>query len=216
MLLIDKNTNMDSVVTMEEANEILTMAKRLYPGFLDGVFLEYSSGGYAYYHDKDENLRIIELIDKDEEDDFSLEKLDETGKKILKYVNSEFNANFALNLKTQTIHAICHEIGHAIDFAKNDFLENYRYEEEIRYEYNYFYSQVDEFKYEIKSLYDFMDEYGIEENEEFIDNWKREIDKMEDQLDYDYRQITSEYKADEFATFFMKTYLRYIPQLFEN
>ena len=61
-----------------------------------------------------------------------------------------------------------------------------------------------------------MDEYGIEENEDFIDNWKREIDKMEDQLDYDYRQITSEYKADEFAAFFMKTYLRYIPQLFEN
>jgi hypothetical protein len=212
MLMINKNTNMEEVITMEEAYDILNMAKRLYPGFLDGVFIDYGES-FAYYHDKDENIQCIELVDVNDYD-FSETELRTSSEKILTYINSEFDTNFAMNLKTMTIHAICHEIGHAIDFAKNDFLQNYNYEKGIRHEYDFFYSQANAFRKEILELDKYMREHDIEENKDFIDNWKKNIDKMENELDYDYRQITSEYEADKFAAYFMKTHLRYIPQLF--
>ena len=46
------------------------------------------------------------------------------------------------------------------------------------------------------------------------EEYQDEIDSLMDELDNDYRHITSEYHADEFSAEFMNVYMRHIPQLF--
>ena len=213
MLYLDKN-KMNEIVTLEEANDILAMAKRLYSGILDGIYIEYDDNGYAFcrIYDDDGSLgaRHIQIFETPNDE------LIEVGEKILKYVNEEFDANLAINLKTISIHALCHEIGHAIDFRMKEILQNEDYEDEVNEEYNYFYNAVQGYYEEMDALAEYMYDNEITVADESVEKWMQDLDAYKDYLDYSYRQITTEYAADKFSCHFIKTHLRYIPYLFNN
>lgn len=206
----EKNKN--EMITMEEAEAILKMAKRLYPGPLSGVEIDYDEH-FALYRDLVSGERIILIPDVDDYD-FNEEEFNRIGKNILEHVNAVHGYDFDTNTKTKCIHALCHEIGHAIDFYYQNYLGNENYEDDVEEEYYEFYQSTHRYHAAMDALRKYMDEYGIEGNEEVIENMKIDIEMIESELDYDYRMITSEKAADVFSAHFMATHLRYLRFMF--
>lgn len=227
------NVDMNELITYDEACEILKEAKRIYPQ-LSGIEV-YTEDTFSYCRDEyGHYVTIPPQFNKDE--------IADIGYKILSYINKEFDSNFALNLKTISINAFCHELGHCIDFANQK--HNPDYEEDCDAQYRAFYEKaydyrdtIDDLEYEIYCLMREKEDshnYEDEEDEDIIldletacddetikfdyqadiDNCQSKIDSLMDELDNDYRQITSEYHADRFSAKFMNIYMRHIKQLF--
>lgn len=229
------NVDMNELITYDEACEILKEAKRIYPQ-LNGIEV-YTEDTFSYCRDEyGHYVTIPPQFNKDE--------IADIGYKILSYINREFDSNFALNLKTISINAFCHELGHCIDFANQK--HNPDYEEDCDDQYRAFYDKaydyrdtISDLEYEIYCLThddDWDDEEDVEdvdiildlevletacddEQKKFdyqaqIEKYQNKIDSLVDELDNDYRQITSEYHADRFSAKFMNIYMRHIKQLF--
>ena len=226
------NVDMNELITYDEACEILKEAKRIYPQ-LSGIEI-YTEDTFSYCRDEyGHYVTIPPQFNKDE--------IADIGYKILSYINKEFDSNFALNLKTISINAFCHELGHCIDFANQK--HNPDYEKDCDDQYRAFYDKaynyrdtIDDLEYEIYCLireeedsHSYEDEEELEDLETACDDETKEngydyqadidycqskIDSLMDELDNDYRHITSEYHADEFSAEFMNIYMRHIKQLF--
>lgn len=203
------NVNMNEIITLEEAEMILREAKRLYPGIIDDVFVTESFTGYAYCR-ANNGERYIEIFPE------LNDELPEIGLRIIKHINKEFNSEFAENLKTITINAFCHEIGHAIDFEMHKMLGDDYYEEGADEEYQYFYEDASAYYAEYDDFEDYAWENDLELNDIALAEWKYDLDQQKAELDYNYRMITTEYAADKFSAYFMNTYMRHIPQLFKS
>lgn len=214
----EKNKN--EMITLEEANEILTMAKRLYPGQLSGVYIE-EDMDFALYRDSDKGMRRItiptlEFDDGEYYEDYNVEDFAEIGEKVINHINREFGYDFEPNIKTMCIHAVCHEIGHAIDFYTQEYLGNNDYEECCDEEYEVFYRNTHMYHQAVDDLNDYIEEYGIYVDHEVIKSMTDDIRVIENRLDREYRLITSERNADEFGAHFMNTYLSYLKFMFKE
>ena len=203
------NVNMNEIITLEEAEMILREAKRLYPGIIDDVFVVEHPSGYAYCRTND-GERYISIFP------YCDDELPEIGLRIIKHINKEFNSEFAQNLKTITINAFCHEIGHAIDFEMHKMLGDDYYEEDADEEYQYFYEDVSAYYAEYDDFEDYALRNDLALNDIALAEWKYDLEQQKAELDHSYRMITTEYAADKFSAYFMNTYMRHIPQLFKS
>ena len=212
MIYINEN-NKNEMITMEEAEEILKMAKRLYPGPLSGVELDWDESFALLRQPNGE--RYVLIPDTDDEY-FNQEEFDRISTNILEHVNKTYGYNFANNTKTKCLHAICHEIGHAIDFYQQEFRGNYYYEDSVQEEYNDFYDSTSAYHRAVEDLNDYLAQEEFEIDEDVVKEMRAEIDEIESELDYEYRMITSEAAADKFSAYFMTTHLRYLKFMFED
>lgn len=207
-----RNANMNDVITIQEAEKILEIAKDAYPGLIDDVFICYDDEmGYSFTRTHSGEKYITIYSEFPYWDD-----LEEVGEKILSYVNDQFNADFKLNMKVETINAFCHEIGHAIDFAQKERDNDHYYEPITDEEYDYYRIQAHKVREEILEFKEYCYMYDIEFDDDCVAEWYNYIVEMQDDLDYEYRMITTEYFADEFSVEFMYKYLSDVPELFNN
>lgn len=190
----------NKLINLEEARNILKFAKRIYRA-LDGVVVEYGET-FAYYP----NELVITIPEEFPEE--------EQGMRILEHVNKEFNATFEYNLREMSIQALCHEMGHHMDFEGkymtcqlDDYLEADDYNRQLFQEAcAAFSSKVDDYFVELEE-YNAMEE--VDEELEFILERKEiELRKEDEAIDILYRLIPTEYAADEFSARFFMTYLR--------
>lgn len=190
----------NELITLEEARNILKFAKRIYK-VLDGVTVEYGSV-FAYYPNK----LLIEIPKEFPDID--------SGMSILKYVNEEFNADFDFNLRDLSIHAFCHEMGHHIDFEGKIFtqrIEDYMMAD--HYNRHLYDSFCDEFAMKVRAFETILKQYKEEDTDDeelelVIEQNRIELMYEDEELDYLYRQIPTEYAADEFSARFFMTYLK--------
>ena len=133
---------------------------------------------------------------------------------ILKHVNEEFNATFEYNLREMSIQALCHEMGHHIDFEgkyMTNRLEDYMLADHAnRKIYD---SYCEGFGNKVKDYFNRLETYeAYEEVDEDIElafeNERIELQFEDEELDKLYRLIPTEYAADEFSARFFMTYLR--------
>ena len=190
------NVDMNELITYDEANEILKEAKRIYPQ-LNGLEI-YTEESFSYCRDEyGHYVTIPPQYNKDE--------IADIGHKILSYINKEFDSNFALNLKTISINAFCHELGHCIVFANKKC--NPEYEEDCDKQYEAFYDKaynyrdtIDDLEYEIYCLIREEEDshsYDDEEDEDIIlDLEDLETACDDDQEKFDYQAQIDEYQNE--------------------
>lgn len=227
MLMINKN-NMNEMITLEEAETILTMAKRIYPQ-LNGLTVT-EGEEFAYWHHNEERNEshhiTIPFMPFDE-------RMESVSDFIIGHVNKEFNSNISNSLKAKTVNAFCHEIGHALDKVNGERLNPY-YKDDMDEEYEDFYEQANDYYMYLEAIqpgsenfsYELAEELvyaAIDTDEEIDDDEMDDLlwecfwhahDEIMKELDLAYRMIPAEYRADEFSAYFMNTHLRYIPHLF--
>lgn len=227
MLIINKS-NMNEMITLEEAETILVMAKRIYPQLNGLTVIEGEE--FAYWHYNKEQCKphyiTIPFMPFDE-------RMEEISDFIIGHVNKEFNSNISNSLKAKTINAFCHEIGHALDRANGERLDPY-FVDNMDEEYENFYEYANDCYMYLDSIQPSSEEFSFElaeelvlaamDTDEEIDDdemydllWERfwaEHDIIMKELDKGYRMIPAEHRADEFSAYFMNTHLRYIPELF--
>jgi hypothetical protein len=228
MLIINKS-NMNEMITLEEAETILVMAKRIYPQLNGLTVIEGEEFAYWHYN-KEYNCEspfiTIPFMPFDE-------RMESVSDFIIGHVNKEFNSNISNSLKAKTINAFCHEIGHALDRANGEMLDPY-YNDDMNEGYENFYEYANDCYIYLDSIKPDSEEFSpefaeelvyaaIDTDEEIEDDkmydllWERfwdEHDEIMKELDKGYRMIPAEYRADEFSAYFMNTHLRYIPELF--
>lgn len=192
--------NNNRIITLPEAERILQFAKRIYP-LLNGVYVEYGDT-FAYYPNE------FKIIIPEEFNDI------EQGMNILKHVNKEFNATFEYNLREMSIQALCHEMGHHMDFEgkfMTNRLEDYLLaDNKNRQIYDNICSS---FGNKVRDYFDRLEEYEayevVDRDIEFELEQKRiELQFEDNEIDKLYRMIPTEYAADEFSARFFMTYLR--------
>ena len=192
--------NLNQLINIEEARNILKFAKRIYRT-LDGVEIEYGDA-FAYYP----NELIITIPE-------SFDDV-EQGMNILKHVNEEFNATFEYNLREMSIQALCHEMGHHIDFEgkiMTQRIEDYMMADCMNRQ---IYENVcKSFRNKVNDYFDRLEAYeAYEEVDEDIElafeNERIELQFEDEEIDKLYRMIPTEYAADEFSARFFMTYLR--------
>ena len=190
----------NKLISLEEARNILTFAKRIYKP-LNSVVIE-PGDAFAYYP----NSMIITVPDE-----FPDEEL---GMRILEHVNEEFNVDFEYNLREMSIQALCHEMGHCLDFEGKIFtdqIEDYMYADS--YNRMMFDKACHEFSEKVEEFnYDYEEYNAQEEVDEDIEYEfelrASELAEEDRYLDYLYRMIPTEHAADEFSARFFMTYLR--------
>lgn len=221
MLNLDlSNANMNEIITLEEAEIILEGVKNLFPGIIDDVYVVENPAGYAYNR-SEEGGKWIDIYPKctDLTSRVGLKmikNINRVGLKIIKHINNEFKSNFAQNLKTITINAFCHEIGHAIDFEIHKMLNDETYEDDAEEQYNYFFIESSYYYDELDDFENYAYENDIDVEHVQLDAWRKHLEEIEEELDRKYRMIITEYAADKFSAEFMNAYMKHIPQLFES
>ena len=227
MLIVNKN-NMNEMITLEEAETILVMAKRIYPQ-LNGLTVV-EGEEFAYWHYKNECGKSPFITIPFEPFD---ERMEEISDFIIGHVNEEFNSNISNSLKAKTINAFCHEIGHALDRTNGERLDPY-FNDDMEEEYENFYEYANDCYMYLDSIKPDHEDFSLELAEELVyaaidtdeeidddemydllwEHFWNEYDVIMKDLDKAYRMIPAEYRADEFSAYFMNTHLRYIPHLF--
>lgn len=192
--------NNNRIITLPEAERILQFAKRIYP-LLNGLYVEYGDT-FAYYPNE------FKITIPEEFNDI------EQGMNILEHVNKEFNATFEYNLREMSIQALCHEMGHHMDFEgkfMTNRLEDYLLaDNKNRQMYD---NICNSFGNKVRDYFDRLEEYEayevVDRDIEFELEQKRiELQFEDNEIDKLYRMIPTEYAADEFSARFFMTYLR--------
>ena len=219
-MLYINNKDKNEMITIEEAQDILNMAKRLYPGQLSGVYIE-EDMDFALCRDLNLGIRkitipLLTFDDGEYYEEYNIENFVEIGEKVINHINKEFGCNFEPNIKTMCIHAVCHEIGHTIDFYTQEYLGNNNYEEYCDKEYRAYYDNAHIYYQAVDDLNDYIEEYGIDVDHEVIKSMTDDIREIENRLDHAYRLLTPEKHADEFGAYFMNTYLSYLKFMFKE
>lgn len=193
---------MNKIIDLNEARNIVKFAKRIYP-LLNGVTVEY--GDVFAYYPNEFRITIPEQLD---EKDISACTL------ILEHVNREFGAEFEINLREMSIHALLHEIGHHLDLEGKIFTQCIdEYLMADNYNRSLFDDACNDFKTRVDDFLEEVDNYEVsdEEDEELeftLEQKQILLEKEDEALDILYRLIPTEYAADEFGARFFMTYLR--------
>ena len=201
--------DMNKVVGIEEAKQIVEILKRYYPGVFDGLEIRY--GDYYCYNDVDHVIYIQDdIAEYDSERDYA----------VIDIVNEKYGLNLEKNARCISMHALLHELGHAADLSyKKAFgqYEEYMEEEEIERmvfdsnKYAYFSMRVEH--EELMEKVNFGQEYNHEKREEMLKEAKeleKEMEEVAHVLDYRYREIITEKAADKFSADLLKGLFRNI------
>ena len=208
---MNKEVNMNEVVKLEEAQKILEILKRHYPGIFDGLQIKY--GDYYCY---DERRHIVYI-----QDDLNwIEEELEHDYAIIDIVNEKYGLNLEKNARCISMHALLHELGHAADltykrvqgryeeYMESEEQERIVFDSKKRAYYNMRY------EYEEKmEIVNFGRGYNHEERDEILieaEELENEMKQLEKELDRDYREIITEAAADRFCAYLLKGMCRNI------
>jgi hypothetical protein len=208
-----RNNNIDynQVIGLKEARQIVEILKRHYPGVFDGLEIKY--GDYYCYDDARHIVYIQWKIDETEEDTIR-------ENAVIDIVNEKYGLNLGYSAREKSMQAFLHELGHAADLSyKKVFGQYKRYTEEETIErmifdsnkYAYFNMRM-EYEDLIEAINFKLDLSDEERNEKLKDaeELEKEIEEVEHELDYEYREIITEKAADKFSADLLKGLFRNI------
>jgi hypothetical protein len=203
--------DMNKVVGLKEARQIVEILKRHYPGVFDGLEIKY--GDYYCYDDARHIVYIQWKIDVTEEDTIR-------ENAIIDIVNEKYGLNLGYSAREKSMQAFLHELGHAADLSyKKVFGQYKRYTEEETIErmifeskkYAYYNMRMEH--EELLDIVNFGLGYSHEERDEIskeADELEKEIEEIAHELDYEYREIITEKAADKFSADLLKGLFRNI------
>ena len=203
-----RNNNIDynQVIGIKEAEKILEILKRHYPGIFDGLKIKY---GDYYCYDDDRHIVYIQWdVDLTEED-----MIRENA--VIDIMNKKYGLNLGYSKREKSVHAFLHELGHAADLSyKKAFGQ---YDEYIESEENdkiVFESKKHAYfnmRYELDEIYDEIielnpigNEIKIAELKEKREMLETEMEEVAKELDIEYREIITEKAADKFSADLLK------------
>ena len=199
--------DMNKCITIEEAERILAIVKRYYPGVFDGLEIRY--GDYYCYNDREHIVYIEEYIYCEDM---------RQAEYIIDHINKEYGLNLAKNMRTISIQAFLHELGHAADLMYHKAqgrYEMYVEQEEIeRMEFDtkkYAYFRMRNECEELREEAHFNPDLTKEEREKLMseaDEIEIEMERVEHELDREYRLIITEVAADKFSADLLKGMFR--------
>ena len=203
-----RNNNIDynQVIGIKEANKILEILKRHYPGIFDGLEIKY--GGYYCYDDFRHVIFIQHDVDLTEEDTIR-------ENAVIDIVNKKYGLNLGYSKREKSMHAFLHELGHAADLSyKKAFGQYEEYMQNEEDEKVTFYLKQQDYiniRHELAEVYKEIIELNPIGNEIKLEelNEKREMLEIElkeaaKELDIEYREIITEKAADKFSADLMK------------
>ena len=203
-----RNNNIDynKVIGLQEANRILEILKRHYPGIFDGLTIKY--GDYYCYDDARHIVYIQWKIDVTDEDTIR-------ENAVIDIVNKKYGLNLGYSKREKSMHAFLHELGHAADLSyKKAFGQYEEYMEKEEDDKVTFYLKKQEYndiRYELNDIYDEIIELNPIGNEIKIAELKGKMEELEieleeaaKELDVDYREIITEKAADKFSADLLK------------
>ena len=203
--------DMNKVVGLEEAKQIVEILKRHYPGVFDGLEIKY--GDYYCYDDARHIVYIQWKIDVTEEDTIR-------ENAVIDIVNEKYGLNLGYSAREKSMQAFLHELGHAADLSyKKAFGQYKRYTEEETIErmifdsnkYAYFNMRM-EYEDLIEAINFKLDLSDEKRNEKLKDaeELEKEIEEVAKELDREYREIVTEKAADKFSADLLKGLFRNI------
>ena len=203
--------DMNKVVGLKEARQIVEILKRHYPGVFDGLEIKY--GDYYCYDDARHIVYIQWKIDVTEEDT-------RRENAVIDIINEKYGLNLGYSAREKSMHAFLHELGHAADLSyKKAFGQYKRYTEEETIErmifdsnkYAYFNMRM-EYEDLIEAINFKLDLSDEKRNEKLKDaeELEKEIEEVAKKLDYEYREIITEKAADKFSADLLKGLFRNI------
>ena len=141
--------DMNKVVGLKEANKILEILKRHYPGIFDGLEIKY--GDYYCYDDARHIVYIQWKIDVTDEDTIR-------ENAVIDIVNKKYGLNLGYSKREKSMHAFLHELGHAADLSyKKAFGQYEEYMQNEEDEKVTFYLKQQDYnniRYELNDIYD--------------------------------------------------------------
>ena len=203
-----RNNNIDynKVIGLKEANKILEILKRHYPGIFDGLEIKY--GGY-YCYDDFRHVIYIQWKMEETEEDVKRENA------VIDIVNKKYGLNLGYSKREKSMHAFLHELGHAADLSyKKAFgqYEKYIQEEEIErmmfdsntQEYRNIRSELAEVYKETIELNPIGNEIKLAELNSKTKELEIKLEETAKELDVEYREIITEKAADKFSADLLK------------
>ena len=175
-----RNNNIDynKVIGLQEANRILEILKRHYPGIFDGLTIKY--GDYYCYDDARHIVYIQWKIDVTEEDT-------KRENAVIDIINKKYGLNLGYSKREKSMHAFLHELGHAADLSyKKAFGQYERYIQEEKIERMMFDSNKQEYndiRYELNDVYDEIIELNPIGNEIKLAELNSKMKKLEIELE---------------------------------
>ena len=206
---INKEINMNKCITVEEAERILEIVKRVYPGVFDGLKIEY--GDYYCYNNRAHRIWL--------EKDMSI--ADEMQcQYIIEHINKTYGLNLGYDKRTISMQAFLHELGHCADLAYRKAQGRYKMyieqEEDERMIFDtkkYAYYRMCQEREELIEEMHFNPDLSDEERNELMyeaEEIREEMNKVEAELDKEYRMIITEKAADKFSADLLKGLFRNI------
>ena len=203
-----RNNNIDynQVIGLEEANRILEILKRHYPGVFDGLKIKY--GDYYCYDDVRHIVYIQWKIDVTDEDTIR-------ENAVIDIVNKKYGLNLGYSKREKSMHAFLHELGHAADLSyKKAFGQYERYIQEEKIERMMFDSNTQEYRNirsklaevykEIIELNPIGNEIKLAELNSKTKELEIKLEETAKELDIEYREIITEKAADKFSADLLK------------
>jgi hypothetical protein len=203
-----RNNNIDynQVIGLEEANRILEILKRHYPGIFDGLTIKY--GGYYCYDD----FRHVIYIQ------WKMEETDEDVKRenaVIDIINKKYGLNLGYSKREKSVQAFLHELGHAADLSyKKAFGQYEEYMQNEEDEKVTFYLKQQDYnniRHELNDVYDEIielnpigNEIKLVELNSKMEELEIELEEAAKELDREYREIITEKAADKFSADLIK------------
>ena len=203
-----RNNNIDynQVIGIKEAEKIVEILKRHYPGIFDGLKIKY--GGYYCYDDFRHIVYIQHDVDLTEEDEIR-------ENAVIDIVNKKYGLNLGYSKREKSIHAFLHELGHAADISyKKAFGQYEEYMESEEHDIDIFELKKCDYlntRKELSKVYGKIielnpigNEIKLEELNSKMKKLEIELEETAKELDWDYREIITEKAADKFSADLLK------------
>ena len=198
--------DMNKVVGLKEARQIVEILKRHYPGVFDGLEIKY--GDYYCYDDARHIVYIQWKIDVTEEDTIR-------ENAIIDIVNEKYGLNLGYSAREKSMHALFHELGHAADLSYKKAFGQYEeyvcveeYDKYVfeskKYAYYNMRMELDDVYDEIIELNPIGNEIKIAELNDKREKLEIELEEVAKELDIEYREIITEKAADKFSADLLK------------
>lgn len=202
---------MNKVVGLKEARQIVEILKRHYPGVFDGLEIKY--GDYYCYDNARHVVYIQWKMDVTKEDTIR-------ENAVIDIINEKYGLNLGYSEREKSMLAFLHELGHAADLSyKKAFGQYEEYIKKETTERIVFDSNVHAYRNmrieheELMEVVMFGLGYTHEERDEILkeaEELEKEIEEVAHELDYEYREIITEKAADKFSSDLLKGLFRNI------
>ena len=205
-MIRNNNIDYDKVIGLKEANKILEILKRHYPGIFDGLEIKY--GGY-YCYDDFRHIIYIQWKMEETEEDVKRENA------VIDIVNKKYGLNLGYSKREKSMHAFLHELGHAADLSYKkafgqyeEYIKSEEDEKVIFYlkqqDYSNIRHELAEVYKEIIELNPIGNEIKLEELNSKAKKLEIELEETAKELDIEYREIITEKAADKFSADLLK------------